>query len=316
MSLKTMRFFPLLFLAFGCLPAQDVPPLSIKVEVNLVNIAFVARDSSGALVRILTKEDIDVFEDGVKQEVKFFNRSDDLPLVLALVVDGSESQGKFVKQHRADVEAFVAASIRPTDRALLVCFGDHIRVVSDLTSSAAAMMSAFDQFEKGSGREFPELDPDKTRSDGTALFDAIYATASEKLKADAGERKALILFSDGEDNSSSHDLMDAIEAAQSADSPIYTIRYTTPRHGRLTARNRYGIREMDRLAAETGAESFDASKGDVAATLQRVAADLRAMYKVGYVSTNPARDGLFHTVVIRAKRDGFTLRAKPGYYAR
>ena len=74
-------------------------------------------------------------------------------------------------------------------------------------------MDALERFHKGD-RHFPELEPDDTRSAGTALFDAMYLTAMEKLRPIAGERKALILFSDGEDNSSAHDLMDAIEAAQ------------------------------------------------------------------------------------------------------
>ena len=298
------------------LSAQDFSTEPIKVDVNLVNVAFIVHDSTGALARNLTKDDIEVFEDGVKQDVKFFSRSGDLPLLLGLVVDGSSSQDKFVKQHRHDMETFVTDSITPRDRVLLIGFGDHIRVACDFTSSASDLIDALDRFQKGSGRNFPELDPDKTRVDGTALFDAVYLTAVEKLKPIPGERKALILFSDGEDNSSAHDLMDAIEAAQSADSLIYTVRYTAPRRNGLTARNRYGIREMDRLARETGAAAFNASEKDVSVSLRQVTDELRAIYEVAYTTTNPAHDGLFRKVVIRPKQDGFTVRAKPGYYAR
>ena len=310
-----MRFiFALLVL--GTLAAQELPPLSIKVDVNLVNVAFIARESSGLLTRKLTKDDIEVFEDGVKQEVQFFSRSEDVALRLGLVVDASDSQDKFIKQHRRDLEAFVAGSITPRDGALLVCFGNKVRVVSGFTSSSAELMSRLDEYQKG-GRKFPEMDPDDTRVDGTALFDALYLTAMRKLRPIPGERKAVILFSDGEDNSSAHDLMDAIEAAQTADALIYTVRYTAPaKHGRLTARNRYGMREMDRLAAETGAASFDASKQDVGACLRQVGEELRAMYEVGYASRNPVRDGMFRKVVIRAKEEGVVIRAKPGYYAR
>ena len=110
--------------------------------------------------------------------------------------------------------------------------------------------------------------------------------------------------------------MDAIEAAQTADSLIYTVRYTESKHGRLTSRNRYGIREMDRLAGETGGAAFDASKGDVASLLRRVGEELRPVYDIGYMSTNPARDGTFRKVVIRVKSEGMTVRTKPGYFAR
>ncbi len=303
-------------LALGTLAAQDLPPLSIKVDVNLVNIAFVVHDPAGALVRTLTKDDVEVFEDGVQQEIKFFSRSDEIPLRLGLIVDASDSQNRFMKPHRRDIEDFVASSITPRDRALLVCFANHIRVVSDFQSSAPALVEALDQYQKGSGRRFPELEPDDTREGGTALFDAIYFTALQKLKPAAAERKALVVFSDGEDNSSAHDLMDAIEAAQAADSLIYTVRYTSVRHDRLTARNRYGIREMDRLAQETGGAAFDAAKDDVAASLRRVGEELRAVYEVGYVSTNQARDRAGRKVVIRPKQEGLIVRAKPGYTPR
>ncbi len=307
-----MRF---IFLFLSTLMVQEVPAPSIKVDVNLVNVAFIARDASGTLNRSLTKDDIDVFEDGVRQDVQFFSRSDDLPLRLALIVDASDSQDKFLKQHRHDLEGFVAGSITPRDRALLVCFGNHVRLVSGFTASAPGLIAALHEFQKGS-HKFPELEPDETRVDGTALFDAIYLTATEKLRPIPGERKAIILFSDGEDNSSAHDLMDAIEAAQSANSPIYTVRYTASKRGGLTARNRYGIREMDRFAHETGAASFDASKKDLAECLRQVGEELRATYEVGYTSRNPVRDGVFRKVVIRPKHEGIVVRAKSGYYAR
>ena len=304
----------LLLLAAG-LSMQEPAPLSIKVDVSLVNVAFIVRDQAGAFSGDLTKDDIEVLEDGVPQQVRFLGRSADLPLRLALVMDVSSSQDKFNKQHTRDVEKFVSKAIEPRDRALLICFGDHIRLVSEFTAVPADLTARMSEFRKGS-RHFRELDPDDTRSDGTALFDSLYAVATQELGASAPERRAIILFSDGEDNSSAHDLMDAIEAAQTADASIYTVRYTEARKGHLSSRDRYGIREMDRLAHETGGAAFDASQDDVAESLRSVAEELRSMYDVGYISTNPTRDGRFRKVEIRLKRPGFTVRAKPGYYAR
>ena len=304
-------FLPLTLLLFG----QEPPEPSIKVDVNLVNVAFLVHDASGALSASLSKDDIEVFEDGVKQDIRFFGRSADLPLRLALVADFSGSQEKFIKKHDRDIEKFLKTSVSPKDRAMLVCFGNHIRVVSDFSSSAADLLDGLAEFQKGS-RHFPELEPDDTREGGTALFDALYLTALHKLLPDHAARKAIILFSDGEDNSSAHDLIDAIEEAQLADSTIYTVRYTESKHGRLTARNKYGTLEMDRLANDTGGASFDASQTDVAASLRQVSEELRSMYDIGYITTNPARDGTFRKLAIRVKREGFTVRTKPGYYAR
>ena len=304
-------FLPLTLLLFG----QEPPEPSIKVDVNLVNVAFLVHDASGALSASLSKDDIEVFEDGVKQDIRFFGRSADLPLRLALVADFSGSQEKFIKKHDRDIEKFLKTSVSPKDRAMLVCFGNHIRVVRDFSSSPADLLDGLAEFQKGS-RHFPELEPDDTREGGTALFEALYLTALHKLLPDHAARKAIILFSDGEDNSSAHDLIDAIEEAQLADSTIYTVRYTESKHGRLTARNKYGTLEMDRLANDTGGASFDASQTDVAASLRQVSEELRSMYDIGYITTNPARDGTFRKLAIRVKREGFTVRTKPGYYAR
>ncbi len=230
-------------------------------------------------------------------------------------MDVSGSQDKFIKQHNRDLQTFVKSAIQERDRALAVCFGNHLRLVSDLTNSSEALIEGVSRFGKGD-RHFPELDPDDTREGGTALFDAVHAAVTEKLGRSEPGRRAILLFSDGEDNSSAHDLLEAIGAAQTADAPIYTVRYTEPsRHGRLTARNRYGMTEMDRLAQETGGAAFDASTQSVGESLKRVAEELRSIYDLGYVSTNPAHDGTFRKVAIRVKTPGYMARAKTGYFA-
>ncbi len=313
--LHIMRFGLMGLVFAGIALAQEPAGLSIKVDVSLVNVAFIVRDRVGTLNRSLTKDDIEVFEDGVKQEVQFFGKSGDQPLRLALVADMSGSQEKFTKQHHRDIERFLESAVTSKDKAMLVCFGNRLRVVNDFTSSVGNVMDGLESFQKGK-RNFPEMDPDDTRTGGTALFDAVYLTSREKLASASGERKALILFSDGEDNSSAHDLMDAIEEAQAADSVIYTVRYTEGGKGQLRARARYGMREMERLAKETGGAAFDASLKSVSKALGEVAEELRSMYDVGYTSTNPVRDGSFRKVVIRVKQPGAVVRSKPGYFAR
>ena len=295
--------------------AQEPEGLSIRVDVKLVNVAFIVRDSAGALERALTKDDVEVFEDGVRQDVRFFGRSSDLPLRLALAADVSGSQHKFIKAHQRDIERFLKSALTPKDLALMLCFGNHLRVVSDFSSSAEMLVDGLERFQKKSFPT-PELDVDLTRSGGTALFDAVYALAEEKLGNSGGERKAIVLFSDGEDNASAHDLMDAIERAQAADALIYTVRYTEGKPERLPARARYGIREMDRLAKETGGAAFDASEKSVGKALAQVSEELRSLYDVGYVSSNLPQDRGFRKVVIRVKRSGATVRSKPGYFIR
>jgi len=234
---------------------------------------------------------------------------------LGLIVDASGSQDRFSKQHEKDVQAFLKDVLGPKDRVFLLCFGNHLRLVSDFTQSGPEMMERLKRYEKNSDR-FPEIGPKEERDLGTAFYDSIFYSTEEKL-ASADGRRAILIFSDGEDNSSSHDMMTTIEAAQAANVLVYTIRYTeTAKHGELTARNKYGICVMDRVAKETGAWNFDAKRTDPVEYLRRTAEELRTMYEIGYYPLNPMKDESFRKVVIRPKAVGVAIRAKSGYFAR
>ncbi len=289
---------------------------TIKVDVDLVNVAFAVRNASGALVMNLAKDDFEVFEDGVPQNVAFFARSADVPLTVGLVVDFSGSQEHFARQHHRDLLAFLKSVLGPRDRAFLVCFGNHVRLASDFTSDSAAILDRLSRFENGD-RDFPELGPrGEERQLGTAFYDAIYYAISEKLARTEGGRRALILFSDGEDNSSAHHMLDVIEAAQAQNVLCFALRYTESPHGRPNARNKYGTGVMDRIARETGALHFDAREGDLRTHFEEIGDTLRSSYELAYRSTNPVRDGTFRKIVIRARQPGLTIRARTGYFAR
>jgi Ca-activated chloride channel homolog len=124
------------------------------------------------------------------------------------------------------------------------------------------------------------------------------------------------LFSGGEDNSSSHDMMTTIEEAQADNALVFTIRYTEEEHGRLTARNQYGIRVMDRIAKETGGTHIDAQAADPHTYFRQIADELRTSYELAYYPSNPIKDNTFRKLIIRAKQDGLTVRSKTGYFAR
>jgi len=293
--------------------AQEAPVIHSKV--NLVNVAFAARDSTGALLSSLSADDVRLFEDGAEQKIVYFAKSADVPLTLGLIVDASSSQDRFSKQHEKDLQVFLKNVLGPKDRAFLLCFGNHLRLVSDFTQSGPEMMERLKQYEKNSDR-FPEIGPKERRDLGTAFYDSIFYSTEEKL-ANADGRRAILIFSDGEDNSSSHDMMSTIEAAQAANVLVYTIRYTeTMKHGELSARNKYGIRVMDRVATETGASNVDAKKTDPAEYFSKIAEELRTMYEIGYYPANPMKDQSFRKIVIRPKSEGVTIRAKSGYFAR
>ncbi len=286
----------------------------IKVNVKLVNVAFSARDSHGTLVNSLTKDDIEVFEDAVPQKVSFFAHSIDVPLTLGLIVDFSGSQDQFSDQRQHDLEVFLKDILGPKDRVFVVGFGNHLRLISDFSQSGPEVMDHLKRFEHSS-KHFPDIGPKEDREAGTAFYDSIFYSVTEKLAGESG-RRALLVFSDGEDNSSSHDMMTAIETAQASNVVVYTIRYTEKEHGHLTARNQYGIRVMDRIARETGGEAIDAQATDPKTYFQQIAEELRTSYELAYYPTNPLPDDTFRKIVIRPKQPGITVRSKTGYFSR
>jgi len=310
----------------------------IRVRTNLVNVSFTARNGQGALVDTLTEKDISVYEDGVEQKIAYLRRSVDAPLTLGLIVDGSGSQGKVAKEHQHDLEIFLKDVLGSKDRAFLVYFGNHLRLLSDYSQSSEELMARYQTYTKteasdshniflGIGSKnknnkkkddepkIPELGPEENRTEGTAYFDAIYFSVAEKLAQKTG-RRALIVFSDGEDNSSEYDMMSAIDSAQSADVPVFTIRYTEDKKGQLSPRNKYGLRVMMRVAKETGGADFDARKMNPHQYFKQIGDELRSMYEAGYYSTNSVTDESFRKVLVRPAIEGIKIRSKPGYYAR
>ena len=310
----SMRQPPLVRLWFVA-SALCIAQAPIRVDVHLVNVSFAVRDSHGALVPNLKRDDFDVYEDGVPQKIAFFARSTDLPLTLGLIVDMSGSQEHFVKQHHHDLEKFLKHTLTPRDRAFIVAFGNRIRLVNDYSDSSGQLMDSLHDLEKNRG-DFPELGPHERRILGTAFYDAIVYPITERLASIEQGSRALILFSDGEDNSSAHHMLDAIETAQSADVRIFAIRYTELDHGRMNARNKYGISVMERLGRETGGADFDARTKDLATHFREIGEDLRSSYSLGYHSTNTASDKTFHKILVKPKDPALTIRAKTGYFSR
>jgi len=293
--------------------AQGIP--DIKVETHLIDTTLSVHDANGRIVTSLTQEDFTVVEDGVPQKIRFFAHDNQLPLSVGLIIDESGSQDKFVKEHQKDIEAFLKQVLEPNDQAFALCFGNHLRLVSDPSSSPSAIMDGIRSFDKGN-MDFPEIGPKEERELGTALYDAVFFSITEKLATIHQRRKVLVVFSDGEENSSEHDLLDAIETAQNADVLLYAIRYTEMKHGKMDARDRYGMRALDHLTTQTGGKTFDFHATNLKQDFAEITGDLRSLYDLAYQSTNPTRDGTYRKVVIQATRPGLSVRARTGYYAR
>src|SRR5262245_6843922 len=310
-----MKCLLLLLATFVC--AAQTPLTTFRSDVQLINVGFTVRDSGGKLIENLTRDDFEIFEDGAPQKIAFFARSQDVPLNLGLVVDLSGSQASFVKAHQKDLRVFLDRVLTPRDRALLVCFVSAPRLITELTPSGKQLVSALEGYQNVRDRTvYPLLGPPEIRVGGSAFYDGVYHTIYQMLAPVEGGRKALIVFSDGEDNASAHNMMETIEVAQTSNVLVFAIRYTEIRNGRLNARNKYGTSVMARVSKETGGADFDSQHKDLADHFRQIGDQLRFAYELGYHSTNPQGDGTFHKITIKPKQPGLTVRAKTGYYAK
>ena len=298
------------------LPALCLAQADFRADVHLVNVGFSVRDAEGKLVTNLARDDFEVLEDGVPQKIAFFARSEDVPLTLGLIVDMSGSQESFLKPHQRDLRTFLHAALTPQDRAFLLCFGNHLRLVADYSGPERDLAAVLAGYEKVKDPiQYPELGPREIRTQGTAFYDAIYYASTQMLASTDAQRKALIIFSDGEDNSSAHHMLDAIEAAQANNVLLFCVRYTEVQNHRLTSRNKYGTSVMARVARETGGADFDAGQKGLAEDFRQIGEQLRSAYELSYHSTNTADDDTFRKISIRVKNPHLSVRAKTGYYA-
>jgi Ca-activated chloride channel homolog len=294
-------------LLFAAITAQD-----FKAEVRLVNVAFTARDASGKLVTDLRKDEIEVTEDGTPQKIEAFLRSLDVPLSLGLVLDNSGSQSSFIKQHRKDTRTFLRTMLLANDRAFITAFASRVKLVSDFEKDVDTLLDRIEEYED-KPRTKPDIGPLIDRSLGTGFYDAIYLSTRELLAKTERGRRALVVFSDGEDNASQYHLLDVIQTAQAEDTLVFSIHYSNVK-GKANARNLYGERVMERIAADTGGAYFEADKRDLRPAFREIEQTLRSSYELAYRSSNLEFDGTFRKIKIRCTRPGVSIRHRTGYY--
>jgi Mg-chelatase subunit ChlD len=240
---RTLLTLLSLLLSALALHAQQTPPpaktaehdqqetTTIKKDVNVVNVLATVRNKQGQIVNTLTKDDFKLEDDGRPQTIKYFAKVTDLPLTLGLLVDTSLSQRTVLEQERTASYTFLEDLLREwKDKAFVVHFDSEVELLQDLTSSRPKLEAALQKLEIGSRQQSQSgSDPSSTHmSGGTLLNDAVFLAADEIMSKQQG-RKALIILSDGVDQGSKVSLTRAIEAAQRADTLVYTILFADPK---------------------------------------------------------------------------------------
>jgi VWFA-related protein len=294
----------------------------IRVDVGLVTVTCEVTDRGGAPAKNLRVEDFELRDNGREQKIDSLWQEQDLPLTIGLLVDVSGSQSAFVDQHRRAVTQFLSQILGSKDRAFLVTVGTEAKLVADLSGSIEELRRAADLIDplQLRGAIFGEscLQTIPVRGcGGTALWNAVYAAARQKMRWVQG-RKALVVISDGFDTGSPHTLSDAIEAVQESASVVYAIKYVDPSITPASAgisRRKSAERGLERLTDETGGYTFPDPGDKLAEVFAKIEQDLRNQYVLGFTPPVEARDGRFHKLEVKIRPRGLTVRARIGYYA-
>src|SRR5208337_1656331 len=253
------------------------------------------------LVPDLKKENFDVFEDGVKQTLISFQHTD-LPVSIGLVVDNSGSMSRKRPSVNKSALDLIQAS-NPQDEAFVVNFSDEAFIDQEFTSDVNKLRDGLSHIESRGG---------------TALYDAVVASA-DKLVADAKRAKqVLILITDGEDNASTLNLEQTIHRVQQLSGPvIYSIGLLFGDE-MSHAEVRHARRALEMLSGETGGMAFfPKSIEQVDQIAAEVARDIRSQYTLGYHSTKPTTVPGFRKVEVTAEEKGKTklvVRTRTGYF--
>lgn len=216
--------------------AAAIPTTTLTVDARLVTLPVTVRDKKGQLVSTLTRNDFTLQEDGRPETIKFFNLDKDLPLTLGLLVDTSGSMRNVLDQERSASKTFFDQMFTmPADKGFLLHFDREVELLQDLTPSKEKLAAALQQLGPGEDNSSSSSDSGDSgasggrRHGGTQLYDAIYLASDELLKKQPG-RKAIVLFSDGEDRGSKETLNEAIETAQRAETSVYTVYFKGEEH--------------------------------------------------------------------------------------
>lgn len=284
-------------------PQSDVIPKdegsTIRVEVSRVPLLFTVTDKRNRFITDLEKDDFEVFDNNVKQEIREFVRESDLPLRIGVLMDTSNSvRGRFRFEQESAIEFIRGVLADGNDRAFLVSYDTRAELMVDYTKDADELARGVRLLRAGGG---------------TALYDAIYYACRDKLPEDqplAQYRRALILIGDGEDNQSTVTRDMALEMAHKSETVIYAI--STNRTGQKQA----GDNVLRYFADETGGRSFHPFQAsDLEQSFADIANELRHQYFIIYSPTQFALDGSFHKIRVRTNVKNTEVRARSGYYA-
>ena len=323
----------------GTPPATDENEV-IKVETNLVTMPVSVLDRDGRFISGLQQKDFKIFENGVEQQVDYF-QSVEQPFTVVLLIDVSPSTRYRIEEIHQSAISFVE-QLRPNDRVMVISFDEEVHVLSPPTNDRNQLRRAIQTSAFG---------------DGTSLYEAVDQALNREMKRIQG-RKAIVLFTDGVDTTSRNASMEStLRDVEETDVLIYPIRYNTERDGwggggwgggtypnpnprrgvgggvldqiiagilggsvRTMPRGgnqgdyETGRRYLEALAQNSGGRKFEADTlANLEASFSGIAEELRRQYSLGYYPDKAGERGERRQITIRVNRPNVVVRAKNSY---
>ena len=287
----------------------------------VTDVLFTAVDKKGSAVTTLKKEDVRVLADGEPQEILRFERQRDLPLLLAVLIDVSNSQERVLPAAKSAAVTFVSAAMTlGLDRAAVVTFTNDATLEQELTGDLSAVRAAIERVQPSppnvayvSGAVIGKGGAPLPGS--TALWDAVWTVSEEVLTRGRGPgRRAVVLITDGIDTGSRVKLDEAVERAVQSDVVVYSVGMGDGDYG--------GVDKGDlrKLSERTGGRAFFPGKQkDLLPAFEQILQQLQSQYVVSF-ATRHRPDGSFHKLRLEVvnpelRRQGVKLAHPEGFYA-
>lgn len=293
------------------------PNGTLRSTSSVVNLYAVVEGRHGQLIRDLNKDDFQVADNGIPQNIQYFSQDTNIPLSLGIALDTSNSQAHLLKTEQDAAKEFLRVVLAKGDQACVMTFDTDVRLVQDFTDTSTVLAKAIDAAQiNETGKSILRMNSTNAPilAGGTHLYDAIYLASDELMKSRHG-REVLVLVTDGEDQGSRIDLRNAIEAAEKVNLIVYSIVVSDPEFYTMMDATYRGDAHVRELTSTTGGRTIRVrSPKQIAQAFEQIERELHSQYRLGYLPPNLRNDGSFRKIVVKIRGRSYTVRTRSGYY--
>jgi Ca-activated chloride channel family protein len=282
------------FVVCALVTAAQAP--TFRTRITTIPVTVTVTDSAGRIITGLTRDDFEVYEDGVREDITQFT-DERVPVSLGVVIDASDSmRGEAIVDARSAIDRFVGDLLAGVDEAVVATFNHSPRTVTPWRKPPASLINAL---------------ADTRPAGGTAIYDAMVAFAP-LFEQRSNTRAAMVVVSDGADTASDRTLQQARETLRRSDAFVYAIAIDAPDARASTRVNPDALREI--TGPSGGYTEVVHSAIDLGPATARIADELNKQYTLAYSSSRPP-DNTWRTIRVRVREGGYLTRSRRAYFA-